>query len=130
VSAFEAGQILYRYEDTKVCTGWDEDPCHNWKVSIYLREYPVLRVTRTGGWIKRGWNTERFVSATGRKRFAYPTEKEAWTSFLVRKRRRVEYLASQLDYARAVLSQAQAETEARNAKLRAMAEAQALASRP
>jgi hypothetical protein len=132
VSAFDVGQVLYRYEDIKTSTGWDDDysSVDNWKVTIHLREYPVLRVTRTGGWIRRGWNTERFVGATGRKRFAYPTKEEAWISFLIRKRRRVEHLESQLRYARAAFSRAQAETEARNAKLRAMAEAQALASRP
>jgi hypothetical protein len=129
MSAFEVGQILYRYEDIKTSTGWDDDnPCRDWKVSIHLCKYPVQRVTRTGGWIHS--TGTRFVSATGRKRFAYPTEKEAWESFLIRKRRRVEYLASQLQYAKAAFELAQAETEAHNAKLRAMAEAHALASRP
>jgi len=51
------------------------------------------------------YGNQRWVSKTSRKRFAYPTKKEALTSFLARKKRQVSILEHQLTNAKSGLAQ-------------------------
>jgi hypothetical protein len=63
-------------------------------IYLYLQIYYVVAYTPAGYWIGTTYkafpehNTkERWISATGKKRFAYPTKREAIISFVARKRK-------------------------------------------
>lgn len=76
-------KILYRYEgyDTYSLT-------HPWELEI-------LRETKCGYWIvdhDKYPTGEKWVSKTGRKRYAYPTAKEAMVNYIARKNRQIKYL--------------------------------------
>lgn len=110
-TGYTFGQPLFRYYDTRI---WDSemDMSAGRRVGIDCRTYRVVKVTPRGAWIRSALfmtsaGRDRFVRWEGRKKFAYPTYAEAWESFLIRKRRRIEYLQDQLAYAQAVLSRAE-----------------------
>jgi hypothetical protein len=112
-TGYTFGQALYRYVDTREGF-WDSDleMSAGYRVRIDCRTYRVVKVTPRGAWIRSAlhmaWaNNDRFIRWEGRKKYAYPTQSEAWESFLIRKRRRVEYLNDQLDYALRVQSKAE-----------------------
>lgn len=118
------GQSLYRFRDYPTgsyCS--DEDvpvfgEHHVPGVGIDREEYKVVKLTPQGAWvlhscygnfrdfeeIKRCAN---FVLAGKGKRLCYPCIKDAWESFLIRKRRRAMYLRRQLRYAEAALKTAE-----------------------
>ena len=54
------------------------------KREIELLEFETLRETPSGYWIKRKYYKEVFVLKDSRKRYAYPTKKEAFNSFKIR----------------------------------------------
>ena len=69
---------------------------------VELREYNLFKETEKGYWIgygkPGGFNgPQKWVSKTSKKRFAYPTKKEALTNFIKRNERRVRILKYQLD---------------------------------
>ena len=97
--------IFYRYVDR---------PYYN---EIKLEKLYLVRETEKGYWISYDrhykeenekldtfvWaNTEkkRWISKTSRKRYAYPTKKEALNSYIIRKYRQVEILEARLEKAR------------------------------
>ena len=95
--SFRKGQTLYRYNAFN--TG-DEAP----RVNICLERYTVTLVTPKGGWIGTRWDPKRrFVLASGRKRYAYPTREEAWISFRWRKEKQRQILLRQLEFVDAVI---------------------------
>jgi hypothetical protein len=62
---------------------------------LILKEYRLLRPTPKGNWI----NVEgypKWVSSDTRKRFAYPTKKEALIAFIKRTERRVKIIKNTL----------------------------------
>ena len=69
--------------------------------TIHLDVWYGRRETPKGWWI--AWDTYidkkywKWVSKTSRKRFAYPTREEAWTSFRLRKDRQNAILQQQLE---------------------------------
>lgn len=63
---------------------------------VMLDQHRVIRRTKCGTWIDV-WGKQKFVMDGTRKRFAYPTEPEAKTSFLARKRRQLVLLRSQIE---------------------------------
>lgn len=81
---------FYRFQD-----GFYYD---NATATVDRIEFDLVRETPCGYWIQslRGWGEERWVSKTARKRYAYPSEKEALTSYIQRKRRQIGLLAHQL----------------------------------
>jgi hypothetical protein len=81
---------LYRYESRVTANGQ----------MIYCDEFRVDRETPKGYWIE---DETRWVSSYAKRRFAYPTRKEAWESFIARKNRQVKILQSQLNRAKALL---------------------------
>jgi len=101
---------FYRYEDVQY-----EDGPH-----ICERVFYLVRETPSGYWIspwrhynevEEGeffsmYNRKRWVSKTSRKRFAYPTRKDAMISFKARKCRQVEILTYQLSRAKLALDMA------------------------
>ena len=71
----EIPKILYR------CSEYTTDP-----LTIHYQEFEVLRQTPRGVWILASYpKGEKWVSFSGMKRFAYPTQKEALASFKIRK---------------------------------------------
>ena len=78
-------KILYRY--------------HNYRDTAFVEKFYVVRETPCGYWIRSvdEWDEkERWVSNSTRKRFAYPTEKEALKGFIARKKRQLEFLESNI----------------------------------
>lgn len=82
---------LYRYEivypdpeDERLVTSPDT-------ATIELIKYDVLKITPQGFWIPK-YNKKRWVSNSSRKRFAYPTKKEALNYFIKRKQSYIGYM--------------------------------------
>lgn len=85
----EAEQVFwFRYHDTPTEDG----------MRVYLERLPLLRTTPKGVWL-RNYVSDRFVLNDARKRFAYPTEKEALQSFIMRKKRQIGIYAARHDQA-------------------------------
>jgi hypothetical protein len=83
---------------------------------LELYEYMLDKETPKGYWIRplRGgylgfW--KKWIPKVSRKRYAYPTEKEALESCIARKQHRVRYLKRDLHNAEVVLKQAMKELE-------------------
>ena len=99
---FRVGQILYRYQDQVVDTGNDWDhPDFIYQLGGYIEVRciggRIGRLTPKGAHASfPGYINDRWVPATGRKRFAYPTPAEAWDSYQARKRCQCEHLRRQL----------------------------------
>ena len=68
---------------------------------LELREYDLFKETPKGYWIGYGslgeykYNWKKWVSKTTKKRFAYPTEKEALINYIKRTEKRLEILERQ-----------------------------------
>lgn len=90
-------------------------------IKVKCEEFNVRRTTPKGYWIRsphayRGG--ERWVSNYSKKRYAYPTKKEALISFIARKRRQIGILSYQLEKATVAKTEAvklreEVESEAR-----------------
>ena len=73
---------------------------------VILKMYATLRETHKGRWIvdssasqwsiEHGAAQQRFVLNTGRKRWAYPTKADAWASFMIRQRHRINHARNNL----------------------------------
>lgn len=104
---FHVGQILYRYEDfvDSSCSGFDHDFIGEGGGQVKVRcvEGRVERLTPKGAHVSFSWRKTHWISATGRKRYAYPTRDQAWTSFRARKRIQVSRLKWQLQRAEVAL---------------------------
>ncbi len=78
-------KILYRYID-----GWILDDMEY--VRPYLRQYTVIKETECGWWFMIPYSSKKkWVSKSGRKRFAYPTRELALNSYIIRKRRQIAH---------------------------------------
>ena len=87
------GQVLYRYV--------------NYFGNLALREYPVLRETREGKWVKNIVDgTEHWVSNHSRKRLAHPTKEEALVGFIKRTEWYIMLTKGNLDLAKEALNKA------------------------
>jgi hypothetical protein len=92
---------IYRYE--KVCyheelRGWENEN----NVEIILREFKIIRNTPKGYVIKLG-SKEKWVSSTGKKRFAYKLKDDALTNFIKRTNRSILMMKHSIDYAELAL---------------------------
>lgn len=87
------GSLFYRYKDIVYAAPLDEsgDPIGQGRLEVALHTYRVVTTTPKGVWLDIG----RFVLTSGRKRFAWPTQAEAMTSFLARKERQLSILRAQ-----------------------------------
>lgn len=101
---------FYRYTiwqtggyDSEYDTTWLNPP------EVQVTEYKLMRETPKGYWIGHIWDTKPFkwISKTSRKRFAYPTKEEALNGFLIRTKRRIEILKSQIYQAEQALMTAE-----------------------
>lgn len=72
-------------------------------VRMEYEEYRLVKETEKGFWIKVGedWDSKepitKWVSKTSKKRFAYPTKKEAVYSFQRRNQRRLDIVKFQVE---------------------------------
>lgn len=95
-----ASKHLYRYE------GYDG------YATRHPVEYCVLRETEKGYWISTGYMTlgeqldllkykgpEKWVSKTGKKRFAYPTKEEAMVNYIARKKSQIKHCKNMIENA-------------------------------
>ena len=98
---------FYRYEITTYFMG-GTDVDSEYTISSFpatelkLKTYPLLRETPQGYWISLyglSYSPKKWVSKTGRKRFAYPTQEEALNNFIRRTEKRVKYLENDLSSA-------------------------------
>ena len=91
---------FYRYE-LKGYPNIDQfgDPAEiSW--NLYMYKYDLLKKTPKGYWIgfkefSCGLTWKKWISKTAKKRYAYPTEKEALNAYILRSKRRVEILEDQ-----------------------------------
>lgn len=88
-------EYLYRYEDIHYTTG----------TQVKQRKFKVIKGTPCGYWIQLFdfSDDKKWISKTAKKRYAYPTEKAALTSFIARKKRQIEILKTQLYIAKIAL---------------------------
>ena len=86
----------YRYEDFLV-HAWDyeyETITHS-RVVVNLKEFNIIKHTPCGVWLDV-FGTKKFVKTKARKRWACPTKKETYKSFLARKKKQKRILERQL----------------------------------
>jgi len=83
---------LYRYVDIKYAD-YDFGP----STDVRLHTFRITKTTAKGVWIDNH-GKKKFVLLHGKKRFAYPTEEEALTSFIARKEMQQVILESQLKH--------------------------------
>ena len=76
------------------------------RLTIRVHEYPVVAVTPRGVHLSV-WGQRKWVSASARKRFAYPTLELAKASFIARKKRQILLLSTQLVAAKRLLRMAE-----------------------
>lgn len=89
-------EYLYRFDDTSTLMG----------IQVKKRKFRVIKETPCGYWISlfESFDDKKWVSKVAKKRYAYPTDIEALTSFKARKRRQIEILQAQINQAKAALS--------------------------
>jgi hypothetical protein len=64
---------------------------------LELRDFSLIKETPKGYWIGfKDIGSYKWISKTSKKRYAYPTEKEALNNFILRTERRVKILNWQL----------------------------------
>lgn len=93
-------KLLYRVTDQGVYHGHFGS-----SGKIIYKEFTVIRKTLKGVWVK-DWKKERWVSNSGKKRFAYPTKAEALFAYTKRKEREILILNSRLNYVKRCLKTA------------------------
>ena len=70
---------------------------------VWYEEYHVIRFTPTGCYVKLYGYIEKWVSLTHRKRFAYPTKKEALDNLVGRRQKWLRILEKQREKCEAEL---------------------------
>ena len=67
------------------------------KCTVHLEAFELIKETKCGYWIKAFIGKKRWVSKTSKKRYAYPTKKEAAYNFLRRKQMQRIYAERNMD---------------------------------
>lgn len=96
---------FYRYETIQYANMDSETESISSRIpdiKIILHEFNLFRETPKGYWIGYGYpdglhDKGRWVSKTTKKRYAYPTKKEALNNFIKRTEKRVKILNAQLN---------------------------------
>jgi hypothetical protein len=81
---------LYRYERQNYPDG---------RVKVFLLSIPIIKETPKGYWINNAYR-KRWVSKTGKKRYAYPTQADAIVNYRKRTGFYIRILESQLHSAK------------------------------
>ena len=80
----------YRYNRNYL--GVDKDGFIDLKSTfIELTEYEEVSKTPCGYWIKARYDKKRFILKDSKKKYAYPSKKEAWNSFKIRTKKSVSH---------------------------------------
>ena len=104
--------VWYRVEDGRYSGANEFDEPYDAGPWVHCREIEVLRETPKGVWIPGGRvGPQRFVLRDARKRYACPTEAEAWESWRARKARQARILRAQLAHVEEALRLAFPEPE-------------------
>lgn len=102
-------EYLYRYNDQKCSRGLDmfDEPIQGFNTDIVLSKYKIIKRTPKGAWISTcDWTDDKkFVLLIARKQYACETTEEAKQSFIMRKRRQLEILSTQLEHVKLALQQ-------------------------
>lgn len=91
----EPPQYLFRFVDRSTYGGW----------SVDLEAYPVVRLTPKGAWIGP-CSAPKWVSLSAKRRYAWPTKRLAWRSYLARKARQRRIIKAQLQRVERILEAA------------------------
>jgi hypothetical protein len=104
----ETTKEFYRYEIRRYANTSFDDYYSGYHIALDLIVLNLHKETEKGYWIGYGngnyasgqkWNLKsnsRWVSKTSRKRYAYPSKEEALNSFIIRTKRRMSILNSQI----------------------------------
>jgi hypothetical protein len=92
-------EYWYRYQAFRQSYGtdeWDESTGYHIRLSCF--EYRVIKHTPKGVWLQQPYCPKnKFVLKNAKKRFAYPTKREALISYIARQKRRLSILRSQIE---------------------------------
>ncbi len=106
-------EIFYRYE-IKI-GGSPVDPNDPWRFGtdlfVYVKEFPVIRRTPCGVWLRVGLAGEKWTNTTCRKRYAHETKEAALEAFLARRRKQRCILHDQIKVCRKALRVAEKNTD-------------------
>lgn len=95
-----AHEYWYRYHAFRESTGifdseWSESCGYHIRLSCF--EYRVIKHTPKGVWLQQPYRPDKkFVLKDAKKRFVYPTKREALISYIARQKRRLLILRSQI----------------------------------
>lgn len=101
-------EVWYRVNMRRYKSCGCDDTCHHaTHCSVDVSEWYVLKHTPCGVWLTHNEHPHddqylqvldkpRWVSATSKKRWAYPTKREAYQSFVARKQAQHRIISSQL----------------------------------
>lgn len=94
------GQAFYRFEEDVALSSLDDRSlwCEELgcRVVITCKVGRVREITQCGAHVEFSWRNSRWISATARKRYAYPDVDQAWESFKLRKMHQAGHLKRQL----------------------------------
>lgn len=68
-------------------------------VNFFMDEFNLVKETKCGYWIDH-YDKKKWIGKWSKKRFAYPTQREAINGFKYRKKKQIEILTNQLILAR------------------------------
>ncbi len=99
--------VHYRYNDGSFndTEGLGDVWVRSWPPSVM--EYKAVKETPCGYWLYLGWSmNDRWVSKKSRRRYAYPTKKEALESYIIRKEHQIAHCESTIRAAKWFLEEA------------------------
>lgn len=102
----EIGDVLYRvhyYHDVDFETSYS--------VKLKIKEYPIIKLTPKGCWIRLNQTDKKFVLLSARKKYANEAIKEAYESFILRKQRHNDILLTTIENNKDAISLAKEKLE-------------------
>jgi len=89
---------FYRYEIMVTASSASDDYYVGTHVHLTLNEYNLIKETPKGYWISFGISglrsPKKWIPKESKKRFAYPTKEKALNYFIIRTKRRIDHLLS------------------------------------
>jgi len=101
-------KILYRAESYLFGTLDEYGNVSGYRVSVQITKYYAVKYTKKGYWVARGpYCPMHFIRNDAKKRFAWPTEKEAVESLVARMKCYTKHCERRLEEAKAKLTAAE-----------------------
>ena len=87
--------LLIRYE----LHYYDKSRARRWETEAWIEAlcFKIIKHTNKGYWIEFG-ESKKWVSKTGKRRYAYPNSDEAHQDFVMRLEKRIEILKHKLEF--------------------------------